>query len=289
MQIINIDDLTETNIYHEKLTATIGFFDGVHLGHQTLLKQVEKQVGKKAIITFDRHPSKRPLLTLHEKLNILKTYDIDTCFVIIMNEKNQNIDSEAFIKILKRLNIYKIIVGSDVRFGKDANGNVLDLKYHFEIEVFPFVEDKYGKICSSTIRNLIDKAEFQKVNAMLNRTYKITGIVQKGRQIGRTIDFPTANINTENYIPQNGIYITKTYIGDKAYDSVTNIGYQPTVGGEEVAIETHILDFNDDIYGEIVSVEFKKLIRHEKKFSSLDELKHQIQKDVETTREYYGN
>lgn len=289
MEIIKIDNLNLLDLSFENCCATLGFFDGVHLGHDALLKKLESQENKKLIITFDSHPNKKMLLSLDEKLKLFEQYDIDYCLVIQMNDINQNISADVFISIMKKLKIYKFIVGEDVKFGQEAKGDVYNLKNTFSVEVFPYIEGKCGKICSSTIRMLIDKGEFEEANYMLNHVYKVSGVVRMGRQIGRTINFPTINIKTLNYIPGNGVYITKTYFDNKEFYSVTNIGYQPTVGGNERLIETHIFDFNEEIYGKFVSVEFKKLIRLEKKFESLDDLKEQIQIDVNKAKEYYGN
>lgn len=289
MKVLYIEDLSNVNIDIEETIATIGFFDGVHKGHQALLNKLVTYSGKKLVITFDYHPYKKPLISLKEKLDLLSNFEIDYCIVINMNEHNQQLKETCFIKVLKDLNIKSFLVGGDVAFGHKAKGDIALLSSEFDVEVFPYLSDKYGKICSSTIRCLIDDLEFEKVNSYLGYEYQISGTVQKGRQIGRTINFPTANILTENYVPKNGIYITKAVINDIEYNAVTNIGYQPTVGGDEVIIETHILDFDSDIYGEKISVKFKKRLRCEVKFNSIDELKEQIKLDVKEAREYYGN
>lgn len=289
MKVIYIEDLSNVDVVLPETTATIGFFDGVHKGHQALIKKLVSGGDKSLVITFDYHPYKRPLISLSEKIELLSKFDIDYCVVIMMNEHNQQLKEDCFIKVLKKLNITKFLVGSDVGFGHKAKGDLALLSSEFDVEVFPYLSDKYGKICSSTIRSLIDDLEFDKVNAYLGYEYQITGTVQKGRQIGRTINFPTANILTENYIPKNGIYVTRAVVGGFEYQAVTNIGYQPTVGGDEVIIETHILDFDGDIYGEKISIKFKKRLRCEVKFNSIDELKEQIKLDVINAREYYGD
>lgn len=290
MEIKYIENISKfVNQTNEVIDVTIGFFDAVHIGHQKLINQLEKTTNKKGIITFDIHPNKLPIMAIKDKLKLLENFKIDVIYVIKVNDFNINKSEQEFIDFLKVLNVNEIIVGKDFRFGMNAKGDVSQLKQEFKVNAFEFVEFAGEKISSTRIREMITKGDLSGFKNLTNRNYTLTGIVVEGDQIGRTIDFPTANINPEGQVIMPGVYITRVLVDGKIYNSITNIGYRPTVGGKKIQIESNIFDFNDIIYSKRISVEFLKLIRHEKKFNSLEELKAQIKRDKLIAKEYYGN
>jgi riboflavin kinase/FMN adenylyltransferase len=287
-KVLNINDV-DFNLNDN--VATIGFFDGVHLGHQKLIKMLDDIKGdmETTVITFESHFNKRSLTLFEDKIDLLNGYGVDNIIIIANSFLNFNSSRDEFVSFLKSLNINKIVCGDDFRYGSSALGDVAHLKLSFDVDVVSYETDSFGKISSSDIRGCLDDGLIKEANAKLSREHFITGVVVRGDQIGREIDFPTANINTDAYLPNDGVYVTKTIINGKIYLSLTNIGTRPTVNGHSLRVETHILDFSEDIYGVNIKVLFVDKIRNEVKFSSLEELKKQIIKDVESTRKFYGN
>ncbi len=290
MEVRYINDITNYQKQsNELIDVTIGFFDAVHIGHQALIKELEKSSKGKAIITFDQHPNKSEIMSLSDKLCLLKEFDIDQVYVIELNEENQSKSKQEFVDFLKRLNVCEIIVGKDFKFGKKAKGDLDTLRNNFIVKPIEFVELRGQKVSSSIIRELIDEGDLEGYFKQTKRNYTLCGEVIKGDQIGRTIDFPTANLKTSNQVIKHGVYITRVHLDGKSYQAITNIGSRPTVGGRKIQIESNIFDFNDIIYSKQICVEFLKLIRLEQKFGSLDELKAQIKSDKLVAKEYYGN
>ncbi|MGL5021418.1 MAG: bifunctional riboflavin kinase/FAD synthetase [Mycoplasmatales bacterium] len=289
--VYEIKDIKKIDFELSECIATIGFFDGVHLGHQFLLKHLnnKKKNLKTTVITFDTHFNKESLTSFDAKVLMLENNNIDNILLIANNKDNFNVSKEDFVAFLKKLNIKSIVCGDDFKFGYQASGNVDFLKKFFEVDIIDYKNDINEKISSRDIRQHLDDGNIEMVSQKLGRAHFISGIVQRGDQIGKTINFPTANINSNFYVPNNGVYLTKTLINDRIYLSLTNIGTRPTVDGNQKRIETHILDFDEDIYGVEIKVEFIKRIRSEEKFSDLDELKSQIKKDVLKAKEYRGN
>ncbi len=290
MEVKYIEDISkfmaESN---ELIDVTIGFFDAVHIGHQKLIKKLESSSRKKVVITFDRHPNKQSIMSIADKVDLLSTFKIDAIYVLKLDNLNKKLSKEEFIDFLTIINVNEIIVGQDFKFGENALGDVEALRQSFSVQVISFVEENGKKISSTNIRKIIENGDLEGYFEQTRRNYKISGIVVKGNQIGRTIDFPTANIETSSQVIKPGVYVTRVYIESKSYQAVTNVGYRPTIGGEKIQIESNIFDFNDIIYSKQISVEFLKLIRFEKKFNSLEELKAQIKRDKLIAKEYYGN
>ena len=240
MQVIYIDKLSDFESYNDiDASATIGFFDGVHKGHKKIFSKLEKEKGVKIIVTFDYHPYKKCITTESEKIKILKKFNVDYLYIIRKNETNLNLDKEDFIKFLVKNKIKKIVTGPDFRFGKNAKGDVENLKSFFAVDIVEFEMAGNIKISSSNIRKVIEESNFTELEKELGKKYEITGIVVHGKKIGRKIGFPTANLLTENHVPGSGVYYTIVSANGIRYKAATNIGYKPTIDGEELTIESY--------------------------------------------------
>ena len=287
--------------------VTIGNFDGLHRGHQVLIKKATEYAKKKnvssIVFTFKNHPvnyfkpnSVKNIITNSEKIEILKSMNVDYVINIPFDEYMTKISGHDFVKeiLLDTLGAKKVIVGHDFTFARNKEGNIrllkdLSEKYGFELEVVNPIKIDDIRISSTHIRNLISSGDVESVYKYLGRNYTLSGEVVHARKIGRTIGFPTANIRIDEnmVIPKVGIYATKVYIDNKIYYGATNIGYNPTVNGTNLSIETNILEFDDDIYGKNITIEFLQRIRDEKKFNGIEELKNQLQKDTKYVYEKY--
>lgn len=285
----------------EESVVTIGKFDGLHNGHKVLIKKAvessKKRRIKSVVFTFANHPanyfnnhSVKNIITDKDKMKKLNHLGIDIVINVPFDEKMTNISADDFArKILKeKLRAKKVIVGHDFTFARNKEGNakllkLLGAKYNFKVEVVKPVKINNIRVSSTYIRNLIAEGSVNKVKEYLGRNYQLEGKVIKCKQLGRTIGFPTANMKIENemLVPKCGIYATKVYLNGKTYFGATNIGYNPTVEGKDLSVETNILDFNEDIYGKTIKLEFLERIRDEKKFYSLEELKSQLKIDID--------
>ena len=291
-----IDDIKSIS----KSVVTIGNFDGLHKGHQVLIKKTVEYAKakniKSVVFTFENHPANyfipntiKSIISNEQKIKRLKTLGIDYIINIPFNEFMTKISAYNFVKdiLVSKLNAQKIIVGYDFNFTRNKEGNVsvlndLSSEFKFELEVIKPIKINNIRVSSTFIRNLILEGKVNEVKEYLGYDYELSGEVIHARKLGRTIGFPTANmkINEELVIPKGGIYATKVFIDDEIFYGATNIGYNPTVNGQGLSIETNILDFNRDIYGKIIKLQFLERIRDEKKFSSIEELKNQLQKDT---------
>ena len=282
--------------------VALGFFDGVHLGHQAVIK---KAVGyakgasiENLVITFDRSPKqvfrglKREFLTpMTEKIKLLKELGVDNVLILPFDEKLIKTSAEEFIQnYLVALDVAFISVGFDFRFGVGGAGDVFALQRYtknFHVSVLEKqVVDKM-KISSTVLREYLAKGEADAVVKMLGRQYSISGTIGYGKQLGRTIGFATANIQpSDDYIiPASGVYATLIYVDGKIHVSMTNIGHNPTFNAtQRLSIETHIFDFNTDIYEKEVRLEFVQRIRGEQKFANIDELVAKLKQDEVQTR-----
>lgn len=293
-----------TNIDQEQNTAVaIGNFDGFHSGHEELIKKIKNITDQKSVIfSFYPHPKTvitgqmvKEIFTKNEKIELAKKIGIDIFIEYPFDLEFAKTTPEHFVYeiLVRRLKCKTLVVGCDYKFGKNRNGDINSLEIlckKYNIDFFVLSDSLYNgkKISSSIIRDYIEDGRITEANKMLSKTFFITGKVIKGMQIGRTINFPTANILWEEnkLIPQKGVYSTTIKIEGIIYKSITNIGTRPTVNGSNISIETHILDFDEDIYHKEVVIYFEKKIRDEKKFSSLEDLKEQIAKDVASRYEY---
>ena len=280
---------------------TIGTFDGVHIGHNKILKRLIQDSKKNnlssLVMTFFPHPRMilnksheiKMIDTIDEKINLLEKTGLDNLIIHPFDNNFSKIRAKEFVEeiLVKKLKIKEIIIGYDHKFGKDREASVEDLKkfgkdYMFTVKEIPAQEIDSIAISSTKIRNAILNGEIEKCNKFLGRNFILTGKVVYGDGLGKKIDFPTANIEikeTYKIIPKNGVYLVKTKINSNTYFGMMNIGIRPTVGGTNKSLEIHFFNFKDNIYGKNVSIEIIKKIRDEEKFSSIDQLKNQLKKD----------
>lgn len=281
--------------------VAIGVFDGVHRGHQKILKKaVEAASGsglKSLVITFHPHPrqvlnpeSKIPLLTSEEhKCNLIKKIGVDFLLDIKFTKRLAGICAEDFIKeiLLRRLNIKALVVGENFLFGHKGRGDFKSLKtmsrkYGFKLFGVKPLKVRGIQVSSTKIRKAIERGDLRLASSMLGRPVSVLGTVVKGRRVGRKLGFPTANINPHHEaIPPSGVYAVDAAVLGKIYRAILNIGTRPTFNlKKEPVIELCILKFNRDIYGEDVEIIFKRKLRNERKFKSTEALKEQIKKDI---------
>ncbi len=279
---------------------TIGNFDGVHIGHQALIKKLIAESKKRnftpSVMTFEPHPKEffisenapSRLTTLREKLEFFLDYGIEKVFVCAFNQKFSNISSEAFMgQILKeQLKVQLLIVGDDFRFGSKRQAGIEDLKKNaFELFEIPEIDVNGKRVSSTRIRESLKEGRIQEVNQFLGRPYTISGKVVEGDKRGRQMGFPTANIHMKHLRPAlTGVYAVK--LGNR--NGVANLGVRPTIAGTpKLLLEVHLLNFNEDIYGQHVQVTFLEKIRDEMKFENIDALIEQIKKDVAHATRYF--
>jgi riboflavin kinase/FMN adenylyltransferase len=285
----------------KKTIVTLGTFDGVHIGHQKILEKVTQKKEPKdyesLVLTFFPHPRMvlegqsdvKLLNTLSEKIELLKKNGLDNLVIHPFDEKFSQLTAHDFVKtvLVDQFHIQKIIIGHDHRFGKNRTANIDDLiaygkQYDFEVEQISVQEIEAVSVSSTKIRKALDAGNMELANRFLGYDYFLTGIVQKGKQVGRTIGFPTANLKIEeNYklIPRNGVYIVKSILDQETIYGIMNIGFNPTVEGQDLSIEIHFLDYNADLYGQEISVSLLHFIRSEQKFQSILLLKAQLESD----------
>jgi riboflavin kinase/FMN adenylyltransferase len=285
--------------------ATVGFFDGVHLGHTYLINRVieeAKAMGVlSVVITFDKHPREvlnhdyKPelLCTLDSKLLLLSKTGIDQVVVLHFDEKMARMSARDFMQnILKeRLKVRKLFVGYDNRFGHQRTEGIEDyIRYGREMDMEVIQGQNFVlngiNVSSSVVRDFIRQGKMELANQCLGYPYTIAGIVKGGEQEGRKMGFPTANIDTSDFgqlIPAPGVYAVKARLMQSVAmrPAMMNIGHRPTFGGTHLSIETHIFDFNEDIYGQLLLVSVMYRIREEQKFDTVEELQKQLQEDRE--------
>jgi riboflavin kinase/FMN adenylyltransferase len=285
--------------------ATVGFFDGVHRGHTYLINRVVEEAKAmgllSVVITFDKHPREvlnldyKPelLCTLDSKLLLLSRTGIDQVVVLPFDEKMARMSAHDFMQtILKaRLNVRKLVVGYDNRFGYRCLESIDDyIRYGREMDMEVVRNQNFVlndiNVSSSVIRNYIRQGEIQLANQCLGYPYTIAGIVKGGEQEGRKIGFPTANLDTSDFgqlIPAPGVYAVKARLMQSVATkpAMMNIGNRPTFGGTHLSIETHIFNFDEDIYGQLLLVSVMYRIREEQKFDSVEDLQRQLREDRE--------
>lgn len=290
------------------VVATIGNFDGVHLGHQAILKKLLKK--SKALklpsmlIAFEPsareyfHKNKAParLTNFREKYSLIKNIGVDYFVCLPFNQALANMSAESFVEkvLVNDLYIKHLTVGDNFRFGKDRKGDFALLQHlaqrlNFEVENTESYLINGERVSSSTIRAFLAEGKLDAVEQLLGRAYSMSGRVIHGDKKGRTIDFPTANIPIKRIkSPVNGVYAVKIIIENSVeHFGVANIGNRPTVDGTRTQLEVHIFDFSQDVYSKHLTVSFCKKIRNEKKFDSFDALKKQIQQDAENAKVYF--
>lgn len=284
--------------------VTIGSFDGLHPGHLAILgrlKQLAAEVGGESlVITFHPHPrlvlfpednELRLLQTLDEKLERLELFGIHKVLVLPFTPEFARITSARFIDeiLVQTIGAHTVIVGYDHRFGRNRTGGLDDLRkgalvHHFRVEEIPAQQIDDANVSSTKIRNALLAGDTDQANRLLGYPYTLTGLVVHGDKRGRTIGFPTANLEVldpAKLVPTNGVYAVQVHYGGRRYQAMMNIGTRPTVGGTRLALEVHILGFDGDMYGQHLRVDFGPRLRDEQRFGSLDELKAQLARDRE--------
>jgi riboflavin kinase/FMN adenylyltransferase len=291
--------------------GTIGNFDGVHLGHRKILETVvsrAREVGRPSVaITFDPHPlavlrpdhAPRSLQTLRQKEEAIEAIGIETLLVIPFTRDFSLTEPEDFVRdfLCARLSIAELRIGDHFAFGRGKRGNLellqrMGPQCGFLAAGVDEVLEKGQPISSTRIRNAVERGEISDANAMLGREYELDGIVSKGERVGRKIGYPTINLAPDNELyPADGVYVTQIEIRSfgRRFDCVTNIGRRPTVYEDyATTIETYVLDFSSDVYGERVRLFFFDRLREERKFPSVMALTEQIGRDIEATRQYFA-
>ena len=292
----------------KKSIVTIGTFDGVHIGHKLILEKLIQNAKEhdceSVVLTFFPHPRMvlqessdvKLINTIEEKSELIGKIGIENLIIHPFDQKFSRLTAEEFVKtiLVDVLHIKKIIIGYDHRFGRNRTANIDDLivfgkQYDFEVEQISAQEINDNAVSSTKIRNAILEGNISLANKYLGYNYTFSGEVVKGKQLGRTIGFPTANIHIkESYklIPKNGVYIVKGNYNGTTIFGMMNIGNRPTVNGENQTIEINFFDFDEDIYNEIISIEILDFIRDEQKFDSLNLLKSQLNKDQQTSLDF---
>ena len=286
---------------------SLGMFDGVHFGHISiinLLKSVAQENNlETAILTFWPHPRKvfnpndeiKLLNTLNEKLNLLENANLDVVFLKSFDENFRNLTGEEFVRqiLVQKLNVKHIIIGHDHVFGKNKSGNFellqkLSKELDFVVQQLDAVKEGEFNISSTKIRNCLANGNIIGANKMLGYHYSVSGKVIDGKKLGRTIGYPTANIEVDELklLPKKGAYIVEVYVKNKFYKGMLSIGTNPTVNGDKLTVEVYILDFNKDIYGEEITVKFRDFLHEEIKFESLEKLIERLDEDKRLTKEF---
>lgn len=288
--------------------ATIGTFDGIHIGHQKILKSqidIAKKEGLESVVlTFFPHPrmvlqkdSKIKLLnTIDERIEILKAIGLDHVVIQEFTKEYSRLTALEFVKdiLVNKLKVKKVIVGYDHHFGRNRSANINDLKefgelYNFEVIEIPAQDIDDVSVSSTKIRKALAEGNIETANKYLGYQFMLSGTVVKGNSLGKTIDFPTANIKideTYKLIPKKGVYIVNATIDGELVYGMMNIGKKPTVGAKKKTIEVHFFDFDKDLYGKKINIKMLKRIRNEEKFYSLEALKNQLKKDKKIALSY---
>ena len=278
--------------------ATIGSFDGIHIGHkkilQTLTKIAKKNNGKSILITFWPHPRYvlkknndfKLLTSLDEKIKLFEKNKIDILYIVDFSLKFSKVSANKFIEniLLEKLKINCLLIGYNNNFGRNREGNIRYLeenKKKFDIDIISIPKQSVDKISisSTKIREYLNNGKISSANRLLGRKYSINGKIVRGNGIGRKINFPTANIEIDEpkkLLPKSGVYAVEVILNRKIYLGMLNIGYNPTIKNEKKSIEVNIFEFSEDIYNNKISINFIRRIRNEKKFKNLNELKKQL-------------
>jgi riboflavin kinase/FMN adenylyltransferase len=290
---------------------TIGTFDGVHIGHREILKKLTQEAKnnklESIILTFFPHPRMvlqkesdiKLINTIDERVSIFSKTELDHLIIHPFTKEFSSLSAEAFVKniLVDSLNVKKIIIGYDHRFGKNRTANIDDLKkfgkiHHFEVEEISAQELNEVAVSSTKIRKALDSGDLEKANNYLNYPFMLNGTIVKGKGIGKTINFPTANLHIEEtykLIPKNGVYIVKSIIDNQKVFGIMSIGTNPTVGGKSRTIETYFLDIEKDLYGKKIEIEMLSKIREEDTFDSLESLQYAIKNDEAFARKYIAD
>lgn len=290
----------------KKSIVTIGTFDGVHVGHQEIIKKLSEHCKKadkeSVILTFFPHPrivlqkasGIKLLNTIHEKIALLEKAGLDHLIIEPFTKEFSRLTALEFARdvLVKHMNTSTLIIGHDHRFGRNREGNFEQLReygaiYNFEVEEIPAQDIKEITVSSTKIRNALGDGDIEKANTYLGYHYILTGKVVTGKALGRKYNYPTINIDVEEtykLIPKSGVYIVETHVEDEHFYGIMNIGKRPTLNGKKKTIEVHLLDFDANLYGEKIQVGVLKRLRDERKFASVEHLFAQIKKDEAKAR-----
>lgn len=290
----------------EASIVTIGTFDGVHLGHQQILKQLidtsRKSKLKSVLLTFFPHPrmvlqpdiSMRLIQTIQEREKALQKTGLDYLVIHPFSTEFSRLSADDYVKqiLVEQLNVRKVVVGYDHRFGRNRTASLEDMYHYADIHEFEVIEINAEKIestavSSTKIRKAIDEGNIELANTYLGHSFTIEGMVIDGDKRGRELSYPTANIDLQNQhkiVPKQGVYLVKSKLKGRVVYGMMNIGTKPTFDTTMPSIEVHFLDWNGDLYGQAVQVELLKWVREERKFSSVEELQTQIQADEQYCR-----
>ncbi|MFA7032677.1 MAG: riboflavin biosynthesis protein RibF [Bacilli bacterium] len=282
----------------EKIILCLGFFDGVHRGHQALIQKAISEGYKVGILTFDNSPSvvlgkipfNEALTSPADKADLFEDMGVDYLFLLHFDLEASHRTKDEFIKdILTPLRPYKIYCGEDYRFGVRGEGNPTYLKNFFSVEIFPLQLQNGDKISSREIVFDIQHGQMEEAASLLGRPYRLSGLVIQGQHNGKSLSFPTANLKLDYYYvyPQIGVYMGYAYPHGERYKCIINVGTHPTIMPLlEPIIEVHIIDYADNLYGTHIFIDFIQFIRSEIHFESLDKLKSQLHKDLEKAKKY---
>ncbi|WP_067862772.1 bifunctional riboflavin kinase/FAD synthetase [Neptuniibacter marinus] len=293
---------------HRGCVATIGNFDGVHLGHRQVLRQVKAKADElglpSVVITFEPQPreffagSEAPprLTRFSEKHRLLAAEEIDRHLCLTFNERLRSMTADAFVEelLLRGLAVEHFVVGDDFRFGCDRLGDYNMLRVAGEKHGFSVVNTETflsadERVSSSRIRQALEKNRFDEAALLLGRPYTVAGRVMHGQKLGRQLGVPTANVRMHRFpCPLRGVYAVEVTGEGIKSQGVCNVGMRPTVGGRQPVLEAHLFDFEEDIYGRLLTVEFKQFIRAEQKFDGLEQLKQQIFADIDEVRAFFA-
>lgn len=302
--MVTVQSISKNDKRHPT-AITIGTFDGVHIGHRKILERLINNAAslnlKSTVLTFFPHPRMvlqkdaniKLLNTIKEKTKILEDLGLDQLIIHPFTQEFSRLSATEFVRdnLVNQLQTKKIIIGYDHRFGRNRNANITDLRafgntYGFEVEEITAQEIDEVSVSSTKIRKALQEGDISTANAYLGYNYMLTGIIGKGKGLGRQIGFPTANLNiAESYklIPKNGVYVVKSEFSGKTIYGMMNIGYNPTVAGKEKTIEINFFDFDQDLYGKELQIDILHRIRDEHKFESVEALKIQLEKDKQTS------
>ena len=290
---------------------TIGTFDGIHIGHQKILKDLiaaaKRKNTKSVLLTFFPHPrmvlqqnvSIELLNTIDEKSMLLEEMGLDYLIIHPFSKEFSRLTALDFVRdiLVNQLNTSKLIIGYDHHFGKNREGNIDQLReyshlFDFEVEEIPAQDIDDVSVSSTKIRNALHDGFLKTANQYLGYNYMVHGTVVNGKKLGGKIGFPTANIDVvEDYklIPKTGVYVIQTTLDGQLYHGMLNIGYRPTVDGKHQTIEAHLFDFDGNLYGKFIKIEFLYFLREERKFESVDHLIAQLKKDQENALLFLQN
>ena len=289
------------------LALSLGMFDGVHLGHKSIIDELIKAGSENnmetAVLTFWPHPrfvfnpneNLKLLNTLEEKTFLMEKYNIENLFLKEFDEEFRNLTGEEFVRqiLVDRLHVKYLIIGYDHSFGKNKSGNFellqkLSKELDFEVEQMEAINIHENNISSTKIRKALLDGNIREATEMLGYSYSVSGIVVHGKKIGRTIGYPTANIETDSIklLPKKGAYIVEVFVKDQHYKGMLSVGTNPTVNGEKLTVEVYLLDFNDDIYDEKITVKFRDFLHDEIKFEGLEKLIERLDEDKRLTEEF---